>query len=78
MRTDPILSILFLIAADAQKYFTVRLQSGLINDGMFRYVRHANYVGENDDLWQLRAYGPALGAGRCPSLGLGRIVRGKH
>ena len=35
-----------MIAADAQKYFTLRLQRGLITDGMFRYVRHPNYLGE--------------------------------
>ena len=35
-----------MIAADAQKYFTLRLQPGLIADGMFRYVRHPNYLGE--------------------------------
>ena len=31
---------------DAQKYFTLRLRRGLITDGMFRYVRHPNYLGE--------------------------------
>jgi protein-S-isoprenylcysteine O-methyltransferase Ste14 len=35
-----------MIAADAQKYFTLRLQRGLITDGMFRYIRHPNYLGE--------------------------------
>ncbi len=35
-----------MIAADAQKYFTLRQRSGLITDGMFRYVRHPNYLGE--------------------------------
>jgi len=35
-----------MIAADAQKYFTLRVQRGLIVDGMFRYVRHPNYLGE--------------------------------
>jgi protein-S-isoprenylcysteine O-methyltransferase Ste14 len=35
-----------MIAADAQKYFTLRLQKGLITDGMHRYVRHPNYLGE--------------------------------
>jgi protein-S-isoprenylcysteine O-methyltransferase Ste14 len=35
-----------MIAADAQKYFTLRLQHGLTTDGMFRYVRHPNYLGE--------------------------------
>ena len=35
-----------MIAADAQKYFTLRVKSGLITDGMFRHVRHPNYLGE--------------------------------
>ncbi len=35
-----------MIAADAQKYFTLRLQRGLISDGVHRYVRHPNYLGE--------------------------------
>ncbi|MEO8160917.1 MAG: DUF1295 domain-containing protein [Arenimonas sp.] len=35
-----------MIAADAQKYFSLRVRPGLITDGMFRYVRHPNYLGE--------------------------------
>ncbi|HUP90763.1 MAG TPA: DUF1295 domain-containing protein [Solimonas sp.] len=35
-----------MIAADAQKYFTLRVKRGLITDGMHRYVRHPNYLGE--------------------------------
>lgn len=35
-----------MIAADAQKYFTLRLQRGLITDGVHRYIRHPNYLGE--------------------------------
>ena len=35
-----------MVAADAQKYFTLRVQPGLITDGMFRYIRHPNYLGE--------------------------------
>ena len=35
-----------MIAADAQKFFTLRVQRGLITDGMHRYVRHPNYLGE--------------------------------
>jgi protein-S-isoprenylcysteine O-methyltransferase Ste14 len=41
-----ILGSVIMIAADAQKYFTLRLKPGLITDGMFRYVRHPNYLGE--------------------------------
>src|SRR5262249_13884983 len=35
-----------MIAADAQKYFTLRLKSGLITHGMYRFIRHPNYLGE--------------------------------
>jgi len=35
-----------MIAADAQKFYTLRVQRGLITDGMFKYVRHPNYTGE--------------------------------
>lgn len=35
-----------MIAADAQKTFTLRQRPGLITDGMLRYVRHPNYLGE--------------------------------
>ena len=35
-----------MIAADAQKYFTLRLKPGLITDGVHRWIRHPNYAGE--------------------------------
>ena len=35
-----------MIAADAQKFYTLRIQRGLITDGMHRWVRHPNYLGE--------------------------------
>jgi protein-S-isoprenylcysteine O-methyltransferase Ste14 len=35
-----------MMAADAQKFFTLRLSKGLITDGMHRHVRHPNYLGE--------------------------------
>lgn len=35
-----------MVAADAQKFFTLRVQKGLITDGMHKYVRHPNYLGE--------------------------------
>ncbi len=41
-----IIGCVVMIAADAQKFFTLRLQRGLITDGMHRYVRHPNYLGE--------------------------------
>jgi protein-S-isoprenylcysteine O-methyltransferase Ste14 len=41
-----VLGIAIMLAADAQKFFTLRVKRGLITDGMFRYVRHPNYLGE--------------------------------
>lgn len=35
-----------MLAADAQKHFTLRVRPGLITDGMHRHVRHPNYLGE--------------------------------
>jgi protein-S-isoprenylcysteine O-methyltransferase Ste14 len=35
-----------MIAADAQKYFTLRVNRGLITDGVHRYIRHPDYLGE--------------------------------
>lgn len=35
-----------MLSADAQKHFTLRVQHGLITDGLHRYVRHPNYLGE--------------------------------
>ena len=35
-----------MIAADAQKFYTLRLRQGLITDGMYRHIRHPNYLGE--------------------------------
>jgi protein-S-isoprenylcysteine O-methyltransferase Ste14 len=40
------LGSVIMIAADAQKFYTLRVQRGLITDGAFRYVRHPNYLGE--------------------------------
>jgi protein-S-isoprenylcysteine O-methyltransferase Ste14 len=41
-----LLGCVIMIAADAQKYFVLRVQRGLIRDGMHRYIRHPNYLGE--------------------------------
>lgn len=41
-----IIGSVIMIAADAQKYFTLRVRRGLITDGMHRFVRHPNYLGE--------------------------------
>lgn len=41
-----ILGCVLMIAADAQKFYTLRVKRGLITDGMHRYIRHPNYLGE--------------------------------
>jgi protein-S-isoprenylcysteine O-methyltransferase Ste14 len=41
-----ILGCAVMMVSDAQKYFTLRIKRGLITDGMFRYIRHPNYLGE--------------------------------
>ena len=41
-----VLGCIIMTAADVQKYCTLKLQKGLITDGMFTYIRHPNYLGE--------------------------------
>jgi protein-S-isoprenylcysteine O-methyltransferase Ste14 len=41
-----ILGSALMTAADAQKFFTLRVRPGLITDGVHRFVRHPNYLGE--------------------------------
>ncbi len=40
------LGLAIMLTADAQKFFTLKHQKGLITSGMFRYIRHPNYLGE--------------------------------
>ncbi|WP_227551266.1 isoprenylcysteine carboxylmethyltransferase family protein [Kangiella sp. HZ709] len=40
------LGSVIMIAADAQKFYTLRVQKGLITDGMHKHIRHPNYLGE--------------------------------
>ena len=35
-----------MMSADAQKYFTLKYHPGLIKEGLFKAVRHPNYLGE--------------------------------
>ncbi len=41
-----LLGCVIMIAADAQKHFTLKYQQGLITSGLFKYIRHPNYTGE--------------------------------
>lgn len=41
-----LLGCVIMIAADAQKYYTLKYQKGLITEGVHRYIRHPNYLGE--------------------------------
>jgi protein-S-isoprenylcysteine O-methyltransferase Ste14 len=41
-----ILGCTIMIAADTQKYCTLRFTRGLITNGMYRFIRHPNYLGE--------------------------------
>lgn len=38
--------IAFMMSADAQKFFTLKHKKVLITSGMFKYIRHPNYLGE--------------------------------
>ena len=38
--------VVIMIASDAQKHFTLKYRPGLINEGMFKYTRNPNYLGE--------------------------------
>lgn len=40
------LGVAFMLCADAQKYFTLKVKRGLITEGCFKHIRHPNYTGE--------------------------------
>lgn len=40
------LGLSIMLVADAQKFYTLRYKRGLITDGMYRFMRHPNYLGE--------------------------------
>ena len=40
------LGVVIMITADCQKYFTLKYHQGLIREGLFKYIRHPNYLGE--------------------------------
>lgn len=41
-----ILGSVIMMVADAQKYYTLKHQKGLITNGIHKYIRHPNYLGE--------------------------------
>jgi steroid 5-alpha reductase family enzyme len=38
--------IVLMMGADGQKYFTLRVKKGLLNDGFMKWSRNPNYLGE--------------------------------
>lgn len=40
------LGLAIMLSADAQKYHTLKYKKGLITSGMFKRIRHPNYLGE--------------------------------
>ena len=40
------LGVVIMMTADCQKYFTLKYHQGLIREGLFKYIRHPNYLGE--------------------------------
>ena len=40
------LGVVIMMTSDSQKYFSLKYNKGLIVDGLFKYIRHPNYLGE--------------------------------
>ena len=40
------LGVVIMMVADCQKYYTLKYHQGLIKEGLFKYIRHPNYLGE--------------------------------
>ncbi len=40
------LGVVIMMASDCQKYYTLKYHSGLIEEGMYKHIRHPNYLGE--------------------------------
>ena len=40
------LGVVIMMVADCQKYYTLKYKKGLIQEGLFRKIRHPNYLGE--------------------------------
>jgi len=41
-----VFGIVIMLLSDSQKYYTLKYKKGLISDGMFKYTRNPNYLGE--------------------------------
>jgi len=41
-----IVGVVLVTVSDAQKYFVLKERKGLISDGLFKYTRNPNYLGE--------------------------------
>ena len=41
-----VLGVVLMIASDCQKYYTLKIKRGLIDDGCFGRTRNPNYLGE--------------------------------
>lgn len=41
-----LIGCVIMVVADAQKYYTLKVQKGLIKEGIHKYIRHPNYLGE--------------------------------
>jgi protein-S-isoprenylcysteine O-methyltransferase Ste14 len=40
------MGLTLMLTADAQKFYTLKVKKGLIKTGLFRFIRHPNYLGE--------------------------------
>merc|ERR1712220_44543 len=41
-----VLGVVIMTVADAHRHFVLQVKKGLIRDGLFRHIRHPNYLGE--------------------------------
>ena len=41
-----IFGLVIMLLADSQKYYTLKYKKGLISDGLMKYTRNPNYLGE--------------------------------
>ena len=72
------LGSVIMIAADCQKYYTLRVKRGLITDGMHKYIRHPNYLGEMMIYGSFALTGRPLAAVAVARLRLDRPLRRQH